>query len=145
MTAEQNLAASKRFFEEAWSGGNLGVFDELCAADCVDHDLTAHEDVVGLEANKARVRAYREGVPDLRVNVEDAFASGNEVVIRWRAEGTHDGNLFGLPATHRAFAITGISIDRWAGDKLVEAWDQWDQTGMLEQLGVNAEAFVQTG
>jgi steroid delta-isomerase-like uncharacterized protein len=145
MTAEQNLAASKRFFDEAWSRGNLSVFDELCASDCVDHDLTMHEDCVGLEANKARVRGYREGVPDLEVRVEDAFASGDEVVVRWKAHGTHDGNLFGLPPTHREFTITGISIDRFAGDKLVEAWDQWDQSGMLEQLGVSAEAFVQTG
>lgn len=40
MSAEQNLAASRRLTEEPWNKGNLDVIDEICAEDCVDHDLS---------------------------------------------------------------------------------------------------------
>jgi hypothetical protein len=33
-------------------------------------------------------------------------------------------------------AVAGISIARLAKGKIAEGWDNWDQLGMLEQLGV---------
>jgi hypothetical protein len=32
--------------------------------------------------------------------------------------------------------VTGITIDRIVGGKLVESWASWDFLGMLQQLGV---------
>jgi len=78
MSAEQNLAASQRILAEAWNEGNLEVIDQLCASDCVDHDLASHEDTRGIEANKERVQMYRTAMPDLKVSVVDSVASGDE-------------------------------------------------------------------
>jgi steroid delta-isomerase-like uncharacterized protein len=137
MSAEQNLAASRRIVEEAWNEGNLGVIDQLCASDCVDHDLSSHEDTRGLAANKERVQMYRTAMPDLQVSIEDAVASGDEVATRWTARGTNDGELMGNPPTHKHVEITGMSIDRFDADgKLVEIWDQWDNLGFMQQLGM---------
>jgi steroid delta-isomerase-like uncharacterized protein len=144
MSAEQNLAASERILAEAWTEGNLEVIDQLCASDCVDHDLASHEETRGVDANKERVQSYRTAMPDLTVSVVDSIASGDEVAIRWVARGTNDGELMGNPPTHRKVEITGMSIDRFDADgKLVETWDQWDMLGFMQQLGMTPEMAAQ--
>lgn len=32
--------------------------------------------------------------------------------------------------------MTGISIDRLAGGKIVEHWENWHRLGLMQQLGV---------
>lgn len=137
MSAETNAASVRRILEEAWSGGNLDLLDELYAKDCVEHDLSTHEELYGLESNRERVRGYREAMPDLRVTLDDIVASGDRVVTRWRASGTHEGDLMGNPPTHRHVEITGISIDRFNDDgRVAETWDQWDLMSFMQQLGI---------
>jgi steroid delta-isomerase-like uncharacterized protein len=137
MSAEANAAATQRILEEAWNNGNFGVLDELCAADCVDHDLAMHEEVSGLEANKERIRGYRAAMPDLHVTIDDLVASGDRVVTRWHASATNDGELMGNPPTHRHVEFTGMSIDRFDSDgRLAETWDQWDNLLFMQQLGL---------
>lgn len=137
MNAEANAATARRILEEAWNAGNLEVLDELCAPDCVDHDLSSHEEVIGLEANKERVRGYRAAMPDLHITIDDLVAGGDRVATRWHASGTNDGELMGNPPTHRHLEITGMTIDRFDMDgRLVETWDQWDNLSFMQQLGL---------
>ena len=137
MSADANATTARRILDEAWNAGNLEVLDELCAPDCVEHDLSTHEEVVGLEANKDRILGYRDAMPDLHVTVDDLVASGDRVVTRWHASGTNDGELMGNPPTHRHMEITGMSIDRFDSDgRLAETWDQWDNLTFMQQLGL---------
>jgi len=41
-----------------------------------------------------------------------------------------------MPATYKSMTITGITIDCIAGGKSVETWTNFDNLGMLQQLGV---------
>jgi steroid delta-isomerase-like uncharacterized protein len=144
MSAEANAATARRILDEAWNKGNIDLLDELCAPDCVDHDLATHEEVQGLQANKERVRGYRTAMPDLHVAIDDLVASGDRVVTRWHATGTNDGELMGNPPTHRRMEITGMSIDRFDADgRLAETWDQWDNLVFMQQLGLVPEMAAQ--
>ena len=53
-----------------------------------------------------------------------------------RYDDTHTGDAPGLPASGKPIRSRGISIARILGGKIVEGWDNWDQLGMLEQIGV---------
>jgi steroid delta-isomerase-like uncharacterized protein len=137
MTAEANAANVRRILEETWTQGNLSLLDELCAPDCVEHDLSTHEELYGLDASKERIRGYRAAMPDLHVTIDDIIASGDRVVTRWRASGTNEGELMGNPPTHRHAEFSGISIDRFDADgRLAETWDQWDVMSFMQQLGI---------
>jgi predicted ester cyclase len=57
-------------------------------------------------------------------------------VTRWTGRGTHSGELMGVPPTGKQVTVTGIDIYRVAGGKLVERWGEFDQMGMMQQLGV---------
>jgi steroid delta-isomerase-like uncharacterized protein len=133
--SEQNKAIARRVYE-AFNSGDLDGLDEIIGADAVDHDSqNPHRDVRGPEGSKLAISMYRAAFPDLRITVEDQIAEGDKVVTRWSSTGTHDGDLPGLPASGAKTAVTGISIDRFEGGKIVEAWNNWDTMGMMQQLG----------
>jgi predicted ester cyclase len=42
----------------------------------------------------------------------------------------------GVPATHRAVEVSGISIDRFDDqDRFAEGWGNWDGIALLRQIG----------
>jgi len=68
--------------------------------------------------------------------IEDTVAEGETVTVRWTCRGNHKGELNGIAPTGKQFAITGISIARFASGKMVEGWVNWDALGLMQQLGV---------
>jgi steroid delta-isomerase-like uncharacterized protein len=137
MSAEDNKVLSHRLFQEFWDQKHLMVVDELLAANHVDHTPGSPPGLPpGPEGIKQFASLYFTAFPDIRVTIEDQVAEGDRVVTRWRAQGTNTGSLFGMPATNKSATITGITIDRVASGKIVETWTNFDNLGMLQQLGV---------
>jgi predicted ester cyclase len=74
---------------------------------------------------------------DVHSTTEDMVAEGDKVAIRWTWRGTHNkGEHIGVTPTGKQAMITGISILRIAGGKIVEEWGEMDTLGFMEQLGV---------
>ena len=144
--SEENKRISRRVAEEVFSAGNVDVVDELVAENFVNHDPAAPPDLPpGREGLKALARFYKSAFPDAQITVEDQVAEGDRVVTRYSARGTHEGDFAGMPATGKQVAGTGITIDRIEGGKIVESWNQFDQLGLLQQLGgVPEQAPAQT-
>ncbi|MFC1718604.1 ester cyclase, partial [Candidatus Poribacteria bacterium] len=125
----------KRHFEEIWNQGNLGLVDELLAANHVFHDPAA-PGVSGHEAYKQLVTGYRIAYPDIHFAIEEIIAEGDKMLARWTGTGTHQGELMGIPPTGVKVTTPGFTIIRIAGGKIVEEWANWDTLGMMQQLGV---------
>ena len=132
---EKNKAITRRALEEVWNQGKLDVIDEIFAADYILHDPAVGE-VRGTEGLKQYVSMYRTAFPDVQLTIEDQIAEGDKVVTRFTFTGIHKGELMGIPPTGVQVTMTGIAIDRIAGDKLMEVWVIGDDLGMLQQLGV---------
>jgi steroid delta-isomerase-like uncharacterized protein len=137
MLAESILALARRTFDEIWNTGNLDVADELFSPDYVNHDPTSPEVPPGPEGVKQLARMYRRAFPDLRFIIDEMLATGDKVITRWTGQGTHRGALRGLPPTGRQARVTGISIHRVVGGRIVETWLNWDTLGLMEQLGAS--------
>ncbi len=133
--SEANKAVSKRIYEEVWSQGNIAVIDELVADNYVNHG-TPPEIPNNREGFKMFAGMYSNAFPDMAMTIDDVIAEGEKVVVRWTAVGRHKGELMGIPATDKDVTVTGISIDRFAGGKIVESWGEFDLAGMLMQMGV---------
>jgi predicted ester cyclase len=41
----------------------------------------------------------------------------------------------GIPATGKQVTVTGLYVQRIAGGQIVEVWGQFDQMGMMQQIG----------
>ena len=129
-------AIARRLLEEAFNSGNLAVVDELVAPEFVNYDAALPEPTRGIEAAKSSIGGYRDAFPDLRMTVEQQIAEGEYVTTRWTGRGTHEGDLFGMSATGKQAAVTGITIDRIVDGRIVESRTNWDTLGLMQQLGV---------
>lgn len=137
-TAAGPAEQSRRLFEESFNEGKLDEIDQFVAPDAVAHDPALPprlRSMRGPELQKAIVGMYRSAFPDVRLTVDDVIDGGDKVVLRWRAEGTHRGELEGLAPTGARVSVTGIVIDEWRDGKIVESWSQWDNLGLGRQLG----------
>jgi steroid delta-isomerase-like uncharacterized protein len=130
-----NKELSRRF-TELFSTGDEALADEILSRDIVFHGTAGDGDLHGVEELKAFVAGYRRVFPDAHSTVEDQVAGGDKVVTRWRARGTHQGELGPIAPTGRRFEMDGITIERIAAGKIAEVWVARDELGLLSQLGV---------
>ena len=79
--------------------------------------------------------ALQQAFPDTVHLIQDQIAEGDKVMTRVIGRGTFLGEILGLPPTGKVIEISGISVHRLAGGKLVEHWAQADLLGFLQQLG----------
>jgi steroid delta-isomerase-like uncharacterized protein len=135
MSTEENKAVVRRFIDEVWNGGKAEVIDEIIAADAVDHNPNPGQPP-GSEGVKWVLRVFRAALPDLHMELHDQIAEGESVVSHWTISGTHQGDLFGIPATGKRVHMAGIDFVRVVDGKMVEHWLSADQLGLLQQLGV---------
>jgi len=132
--SEKQETIVRRSIEEVWNKGKLDVIDQLFTNDFVSHDPV--NQTRGLAAFKGVVTKYRSAFPDCRLDIDDIFSAGDKVVVRWRYSGTHKGQLEGVAPTGRPVKGTGITINLLSGDRIREAYINWDALGLMQQLGV---------
>ncbi len=140
MSEQDNKAIARRVYDEVWTKGDLDVIDELIDPDFVNYDPNSETGQVrGVAAFKQSFAELRNAFPDLRLTIEDQIAEGDKVAYRWKASGTHEGGLMGIPPTGNRMTITGTAIARISGGKIEEGWQNFDALGMMQQLGVIPE------
>jgi steroid delta-isomerase-like uncharacterized protein len=138
--SHDNAALVHRWFEEVWNQGREEIIDELFAPDGVTYGLGELDvEVRGPSQFKPFFRNILAAFPDLHITIQDTIAEGNKVAVRLLIEGTHKGaGLVGIRPSGRAVRLSGIAILHTSDGKLVAGWNNWDQLGMLQQIGVIA-------
>jgi predicted ester cyclase len=142
MSAETNKALVRRFVEQIISEGNLAVADELIATNYIYYGPGM--EVSGPDGIKQLFTMLRGAFPNWYETIEDLIAEGDKVVFRVTGHGTHQGEFMGIPPTGRQVTVKGIDIVSITAGQIVEHWANFDQLGMLQQLGV-IPAPEQTG
>ena len=136
MSTEDNKELARRH-AECWNQGNDAFIEELLAPDFIHHnperpDVRSREDYKRWFADSLLL------FPDLHITVEDQVAEADTVAGRWTFRGTNTGDFeipAPAPATGKQVTVSGMSIFRFAGGKIVEEWIQEDTMGLLQQLG----------
>ncbi|HEY4046042.1 MAG TPA: ester cyclase [Acidobacteriaceae bacterium] len=134
--SDENKAIARKLMEEAWNKGRLEVVDELISAGCRFHDSVFPSLTSGAGNYKQHIQTCRTAFPDLKITIEDTIAERNEVVLHWKAHGTHRGPFLGMPPTEKSATISGTSINRIDKGKIAEQWVDWNLLSLMEQLGV---------
>ena len=139
-SAEVNKAIVRRELEEIFTQGNIDAAEEIYAPNYLSHETAtavrpASEDIHGVEAARQIAAARREVFPDITYTIEDQIAEGDKVATRFRARGTHLGELAGRAPTGKEVEVTGINMCRIEGGKIAEHWPHADILGMMRQLG----------
>jgi steroid delta-isomerase-like uncharacterized protein len=136
MSVEENVELMRRWFKEVWNEGRTQTISDLLAPNAIGiGELEDGSPLRGPAEFVPFVERIRGAFPDINVVVEDAFGAEDRVVLRWSATMTHRGDHLGMPASGKPVRMTGITIARIADKKIIEGWDNWDQLGMLKQIG----------
>jgi steroid delta-isomerase-like uncharacterized protein len=133
MTTEQNKAIVRRFVDEIFVQGRPETIDELLADDFVAHTWpsTGHPKD---DLKRATERAHG-ALTNPRFTIDDMIADGDRVAVRLTAGATQTGPFMGMPASGKSYEINEIHIFRLRDGKVIEHWHQFDQLGMMKQLG----------
>ncbi|MDQ3697710.1 MAG: ester cyclase [Gemmatimonadota bacterium] len=126
----------QRLWTEGLNRGDVSVADEVFAEDCVIHINGSPDRNLDVAGFKQMVTGLLAAFPDLQFSMEDQVVAADKVATRWVAEGTNSAALGNVPATGRRARVDGLILDRVANGRVVERWEQWDQMGMLQQLGL---------
>ena len=133
MSEDDNKAAVRRFFEDAWNKGDLAQVKAFLADEFVSHN-SLNFAIQSSDDYCRGLVAYRAAFPDLLTSVEDVIAEGDRVVVRGTDRGTHQGEFMGRAATGRFVTATWIEIFRMESGKAVEGWVEADTKMLMDQL-----------
>jgi predicted ester cyclase len=73
--------------------------------------------------------------PDLTLDIVDALSEGNRVAIRVQCASTHDGDLFGVPASGKLVRFNLHEFHEFEGDRVKRTWHLEDLFGLFAQIG----------
>jgi predicted ester cyclase len=130
------ITAYERTWVEGLNRSDVSVADDVFVADCVIHINGSPEPNLGVAGFKQMVAGLLAAFPDLHFSIEDQIVAGDKVATRWVAEGTNSAALDSVPATGRRVRVDGLILDHVVAGRVVERWEQWDQLGMMQQLGL---------
>jgi len=127
-------ALSRRWFDEVWNDRRLDVVPELSHEHAVVYGLVGD----GKPAKIADFIPFRERFlqtfPDFHIKVDDVIQEGDKTVVRLTATGTHEGDAMGIAPTGRRVNLSALIMTRWKDGKIIEAWNEFDAWGMMQQL-----------
>ncbi|QEC46956.1 ester cyclase [Baekduia soli] len=131
-------------FQAALVGRDRAVFPTVCALDVHYEDPFTEAPVRGCEALADHVARLWVAAPDARVlRAGERLTDGRFVATPVRFEGTHSGELPGLPATRRAFGVHAMlfcELDPprerlWRVRAFFDLYDTCVQLGILPTHG----------
>jgi steroid delta-isomerase-like uncharacterized protein len=137
MTPSETARIVRELHDIVWTSGELSAVDRLVAPQYVIHSDPGDPwegQALDRTTYRERVRYSRTGFPDLTFTSHDLIATEQRVCVRWSAEGTHAGDLVGLPATGKRLRFTGQTIYDIVGEQVASHWQVVDRLGFMQQL-----------
>jgi predicted ester cyclase len=90
----------------------------------------------GMEHLRRLWPSVKEAFPDFRAEIQQQVIQGNLVASHWVFSGTHQGNLFGVPATGKSVRFQNLSIAKVIDEKVVQYNSETGWLDFLMQVGV---------
>ncbi len=137
MSAEQNKAIVRAYFEDVYNQGKDALIHTLFAPDF--HDPEEEQEHAGLHGPQLAqhvVDYERSVLPDIHFAIEHLFAEGDDVVVKLRITGTHRGEYRGGQPSGNRVDIEAAQQMRIRDGKIVAVvWHVFDRWALLHQMG----------
>jgi predicted ester cyclase len=138
MPGEDYKALTLRLYTtiaEVFRTRDVELLDPLLAPDMVDH-TPASGPILGREPGKQLIATFARAFPDTTLTVDLMVAEGDMVAAFVSYRSTHTGPFMGHLPTGKAVRVTGMDIMRYRNEQVIELWSQFDDLGLLQQLGI---------
>ncbi len=135
-TVEANKAVIEKYVAALGTPAFAGVARDLEAD---GHRLTRHEfENLRYNADDPELSKLSDpghvAITNRTNTLTRVLGEGDRVAVTYRFEGTHSGNLFGIPATGKPLSLVGAALFTLADGKITESWFLAEEAGLLRQL-----------
>jgi steroid delta-isomerase-like uncharacterized protein len=127
----------ERLHTDLFSSGDLATLDRFFSPDVMSHDMPPGFPQ-GIDGVRLFFTAFRDGMPDVQVRIDEIVVEGDRAAVATMIEGTHTGALMGVEPTGRRISVRGIDMVRVADGRIVEHRGLTDTVGLLRQLSAPA-------
>jgi steroid delta-isomerase-like uncharacterized protein len=137
MTLEDVKAVARSYFDELTNQQDVGFADRLFTRDIAFYDpaIVPDGEAHGIPEVKQFFAVFFKVFPDVHFTIDDFFAEGNRVAIRFTWTGTHRTEFLGVELKKRSVAVPGIDIFRIEDSRIAEVRVAFDRGHLLQQLG----------
>ena len=133
MSDSTNRRLIERFYGQVWNEWDADAAREILSPDIVFRGSLG-VDVRGHGGFLAYVALIRAAFPDFHNKIEEIISEDTHAAARLTYSGTHQGTLFGKPATGRAITYAGAAFFRFSDEKIDEIWVLGDRMALMEQI-----------
>jgi len=136
MSTQENKELIRRYIRaiDDNDSSDWSVIDEYVADDFVAHNPPLPGVSLDRDGLKQAAEIFRNATPGAH-EIPIQVAEGDLVASYVVGRGRHEGELLGIPATHREIDTAGIAIHRVRDGKIVEYWSVVDVVNVLQQVG----------
>jgi steroid delta-isomerase-like uncharacterized protein len=128
MTIEDNKAIIRKWIE-AWMRGDLSSLETIFA-----QNYTVNGVRIGIEGVMQAVKFLHSAFIDMSFELNDMVAEEDKVVARWKVQGTHIGELMGVPPTGKQLELHGINIYRIVDGKIAANHEETNISEVIQRL-----------
>jgi serine phosphatase RsbU (regulator of sigma subunit)/predicted ester cyclase len=123
MSAEENMALVRRYWEARVVKRDLDAVDEMLAPDFINHNKSVPGQESDREDYLRGIAAFHAALSPGRLIIEDQVAGGEKVVTRFVVHSLHDrGEIMGVAPSGREITNRVIVIHRIVEGKIAEEW-----------------------
>jgi steroid delta-isomerase-like uncharacterized protein len=133
---EASIDIVREFNRTVFNGRDYDEISEFQAEDYVQHGPMGGQELHGNDESLANMKIFHSAFSDLEATEDFAFSNGEYVCTHYTYQGTHDGDLMGIPATNQPAEVRGMVVNRIADDKIAEAWVVVDFLSLFQQVGL---------
>lgn len=128
----------REFLDLVWGQGDLSAVERFVA-----DGYTIHNDpgdpwdgqTLSVDGFRDRLLKSRAAAPDQFFTPVLMIEEGDRIAVAWTWEGTHLGDLPGVPATGRRITMSGLTVYGFDADNLLTGhWQVADRLGVYQQL-----------
>ncbi|MGA2361369.1 MAG: ester cyclase [Candidatus Aminicenantales bacterium] len=132
---EQNEALVRTVFD-GLNQRKEAVYQEIYAPEYGWRFPSNNSKAMTREEEAGFVKLLWAGFPDIHWDIVEMVSRGDRVIARYVARGTHKGEYQGLLPTGNTFEGGGIWMGRIKDGKIVDAREDFDVLGWMQQLGM---------
>lgn len=141
MSEQENIQLTRQAIAHL-NAREMDRYMQLIDDSYLGENETAPGPIRGPEGVRQQLNTILSAFPDLRLEIEQIIASGDNVVTRVRVTGTHKGTFAGIAPTSKAVTWGGCNVSEIRNGKVIRSRLYADNASILRQIGALSMPMV---
>jgi len=133
--SDKKVLTEKLYGEMSQNGDIDTLVDTYFTEDFVEHEEVPGLEATGRDVPKMMFRMMRQGMPDIRAEVDFMLEEGDRVVAYGNFVGTHTGDFMGMPGSGNAVKIPFTETLEWRDGQIAGHWGVSDMSAVFAPAG----------